>query len=371
MIFIGNKNIEDLNIDLSTHGVLLDLNITPKFSFAASYFISTGEKKIVSTLDKTEPYEIQVSYLADETYDTQVPYYVDETYDATESYTYNDTAAGIITPPEVNFPTGDRFCWFFRDTNNDDTLNWDDDVCYGIGISSLSQTFDWAGGCANWYNVNGYGYYQSTYYYGVQFVADRNYLCFERGAYFSSPEDYNHDCYYSRYGGCLIYQYQDTYYTEIRTRDVILTRQIIGGYNTVTETRQVTRYRTETRTQQVAYNSTSIFNFEIQEFSLGGRFHLFQTKQNRLDIFLGGGAMQVSTTMETKTDTNPTSTNKGSGTGTYTEAGIKYVFKNGFNIGYYIRQSSAIFELYNNEDIPTEKREWGGTTTGVTLGYSF
>ena len=58
--------------------------------------------------------------------------------------------------------------------------------------------------------------------------------------------------------------------------------------------------------------------------------------------------------------------------GVYTEAGIKYILQNGFNIGYYMRQSSAVFELDNNENIPnTEKREWGGTSTGLTLGYSF
>ena len=44
-----------------------------------------------------------------------------------------------------------------------------------------------------------------------------------------------------------------------------------------------------------------------------------------------------------------------------TEAGIKYILQNGFNIGYYMRQSSAVFELDNNEnEIPnTEKYKNG------------
>ena len=53
---------------------------------------------------------------------------------------------------------------------------------------------------------------------------------------------------------------------------------------------------------------------------------------------------QISTDIETKTDTNLINA-KGSGMGVYTEAGIKYILQNGFNIGYYMRQSSAVFEL--------------------------
>ena len=45
---------------------------------------------------------------------------------------------------------------------------------------------------------------------------------------------------------------------------------------------------------------------------------------------------QISTDIETKTDTNLINA-KGSGMGVYTEAGIKYILQNGFNIGYYMR----------------------------------
>ncbi len=134
-IFTGNKNIKDLDISLSTYGILLDFYITPNISFATSYFISTGEEKTTSTLSETISDNIQVPYYVDETYDTQTPYYVDETYDAQvfshyEDETY-DTQVRIV--PSTNFYSNSSIhyqCVFFSFDDNNNSLTYEEWDCH-------------------------------------------------------------------------------------------------------------------------------------------------------------------------------------------------------------------------------------------------
>ena len=169
-----------------------------------------------STLSETISDNIQVPYYVDETYDTQTPYYVDETYDAQvfshyEDETY-DTQVRIV--PSTNFYSNSSIhyqCVFFSFDDNNNSLTYEEWDChreiYSVRIYPGLY-------CADF----GYSYTVEVYC-----IINTRTHCRNSG---TSQPYYNDD-----QGNAV--------------KILLGTRQVIGGYNTVTEI--VLRYRTETK----------------------------------------------------------------------------------------------------------------------------
>ena len=254
-----------MDISFSTYGILLDFYITPNISFATSYFISTGEEKTTSTLSETISDNIQVPYYVDETYDTQTPYYVDETYDVQVFSHYEDETydAQVRFVPSTNFYSNSSIlyqCVFFSFDDNNNSLTYEEWDChreiYSVRIYPGLY-------CADF----GYSYTVEVYVASFLSLNTRTH-CRNSGTsqpYYNDDQgnavNWNTICTASIDDICFQWQYQDTYITETRTRQVARyltetrTRQVIGGYNTVTETRQVLRYRTETKKNTLIKNT--------------------------------------------------------------------------------------------------------------------
>ena len=126
--------------------------------------------------------------------------------------------------------------------------------------------------------------------------------------------------------------------------------------NSITATRTVTRSRpvtTNTSSSSKLENKASVTSKEI---AIGGRYEVYR-KDIHTNIFVGAGIVNISVDVES---------GSGSGIGLYVESGIKYVFENGLNLGFYLLQTIANFEVSNSNN-----GNWGSTTSGLLVGYHF
>ncbi len=321
-VFYGKKNIKGLGIEFSTFGVLLDYYLTPNFSLTGGYFLSSGEEKI------------NENETIDETYTVKLPYYVTETYDGMEAYTYN----GLIKPEVVSRPSQNYYC-AFRNSDNTECYDWEYVPFFDIVESNVACS-----GSRDGYVI----------------IGNKKYCAFFGS---SKPNSYLSNCFLDAdsknvdfLNNCIQWTYQVTYGTETRYRPAILTREVVGGYNT------------ETRTRQKVIPNSILSNINIREFSLGGRLHFrINDVKSGFDAFLGAGLVYIGASIEAlKLIDSPKQ--KGSGSGFYIETGIKYIFQSGSSIGYYTRISSDVFELDNSS---LGKINWGGTTQGILVGFTF
>ena len=135
---------------------------------------------------------------------------------------------------------------------------------------------------------------------------------------------------------------------------------------------------------------TELSNFFLDtlELSLGLRTHFRDTKRNEgLDFFLGLGIARISAFffVDEKSSSscdNAIACSAGNGNGAYLESGIKYLTKPGFNIGLYVRYSSA--EILLNQASSNKKvsrlldtegnfpeSNFGGVASGLTIGWAW
>ena len=107
------------------------------------------------------------------------------------------------------------------------------------------------------------------------------------------------------------------------------------------------------------------------EYSVGAKYHYNYNIERGSDLIFFGGAGFVHVAINTLNNQS-LNNNKNSGVGVYFEVGIEYFYKNHFNVGYYIRQSSVSFKTGGDPNLRgSGEINWGGTHSGFIFGYTF